>query len=89
MQFRHAAIEVDASVSIGSCINALLLVEMIGLPIGKLSILADTLTEEIGPKFLKAKIFDAHTCRNVLEVNPSCRMEAFVAMGQHTPIVVE
>lgn len=89
MQFGHAAIEMDAGVCIGCGIDALLLVEMVGFPIGKLSIFGDALTEEVGPQFLEAEVFDAHACGEVLQIDIARRVEVFMAMGKHAPVVVE
>lgn len=89
VQLGHATIEVDARIGIGGSIYTLLLVEMVGFPVRELSILADALAKEVGPKLLEAEIFDAHACGDVLKVNPSCRMKSFMTMGKHAPIVVE
>lgn len=89
MEFGHAPIEVDASVGIGGCVDALTLVEDVGLPVGELSALRDALAEEVGPKLLKAKVFDAHAGCNMLEVNPSGGVKTFATLGQHAPVVVE
>ena len=89
MQLCHTTIEVDACVGIGGGVDTLLLVEMVSLPIGELGIFADALTEEIGPEFLKAEIFDSHSCGDMLKINPSCRMESFMTVSKHAPIVVK
>lgn len=89
MELRHASVEVDDSVGISGGVDALLLVKVVGFPIGELCALGDALAEEIGPKFLEAHIFDAHTCGEGLEVDVSCRMECLAAMGEHAEVVVK
>lgn len=89
MEFGHAAIEVNAGICIGGGIDTLLLVEMVGLPIGKLRRLGKTLVKEVGPKFLEAEVLDAHARSNMLEIDEASRVKTFVAVGEHAPIVME
>lgn len=89
MELGHTAIEMNAGVGIGSSIDTLALVEYVGLPVGELRALRDALTEEVGPKFLEAEVFDAHAGCYVLKIDPTGGMEVLMTMGKHTPIVVE
>lgn len=89
MELRHAAVEVDDGVGIGGCVDALLLIEVVSLPVGELCALGDTLAEEVGPKFLEAHVFNAHACGEGLEVDVAGRMEALAAVGEHAEVVVK
>lgn len=79
----------DDGVSVGSGVDALLLVEVVGFPVGELCALGDALAEEVGPKFLEAHILDAHACGEGLKVDVSGGVETLAAVGEHTEIVVE
>lgn len=89
MKLRHAAVKVNDGVGVGRCVDALLLVEVVGLPVGELCALGDALTEEVGPEFLKAHVLDAHACGEGLQVDVSGGMKALAAMGEHAEVVVE
>lgn len=89
MEFRHAAVEVDTGIGVCGGIDALLLIEMVCLPVGELCRLGEALAEEVGPEFLQAEIFDAHAGGEVLEIDVACGVEALVAVGKHAPVVME
>lgn len=79
----------DDGVGIGGGIDALFLIEMVGLPVGELGGLGDALVEEVGPELLETLVFDAHAGCQRLQINVTSGMEAGMTVTEHPEVVVE